>query len=77
MTINLNTDELTSLVRDHINGMGLKGQYNITFTRKNATTIDTSIEILPATAQDSNEQEKQDDSESSEAEESYIDKLTK
>lgn len=47
MTINLNTDELVGLVGKHVDSLGLKGNYKVTFKKGSQNNIDTSIEILP------------------------------
>lgn len=46
MTINLSTEELTSLVEKHISNMGLHGKLNVTFNKK-GNAVDTNVEILP------------------------------
>jgi len=48
MTINLNTEELTSLVEKHMTDMGISGNLSVTFKGRNGNQIDTSVEILPA-----------------------------
>ena len=47
MTIQLNEQELTTLVENHIASLGFSGNLNVAFSSKNKiTTVDTSIEIL-------------------------------
>lgn len=46
MTINLNTDELTELVSQKMQDMGLVGDYEISFKGRNQGMVDTVIEIL-------------------------------
>lgn len=59
MTINLNTDELVGLVGKHVDSLGLKGNYKVTFKKGSQNNIDTSIEILPDNGTDEDETEAQ------------------
>jgi len=47
MTINLTHKELIELVDNHISKLGIIGNTKISFNRRNQGMIDTSIEILP------------------------------
>ncbi len=45
MTINLNTDELKSLVMDHIKSLGFNAEAEVSFKSRNQGNIDTMITI--------------------------------
>lgn len=47
MQITLSTNELKTLVTNHVESMGLKGDYEISFKARNGGHLDTTIEILP------------------------------
>ena len=47
MQITLKTEELKKLVTTHVESMGLKGDYEISFKARNGGHLDTTIEILP------------------------------
>ena len=72
MTINLNTEELSTLVGKHVDSLGLTGDYKISFNKRNQNNIDTVIEILPVGSNDETEAEDTQDSEATELTNSLI-----
>ena len=50
MIISLSTEEITSLVENHIAEMGIKGNLDVSFKSSRSGTVDASIEITPASA---------------------------
>lgn len=69
MQITLKTEELKALVTTHVESMGLKGDYEISFKARNGGHLDTTIDILP-TGSVETETEAEDATD-------YVDSLTK
>ncbi|MCF6330272.1 MAG: hypothetical protein L3I99_01835 [Sulfurimonas sp.] len=78
MKITLDTEELISLVSQHMKSLGLVGDYKITFNKRNQNNVDTYIEILD-TSCSKNEPKEHDrcENDSSTNKESHIDSLIK